>query len=229
MWLCKCAFPLGIVIVFLLTIPLLMHVNVASSIGTSTGESSKLRVIYVANTTDMHQYSNYTSDPYQIQFSYPSDWQVDEKTGRFDEGSDLKIIDPVSFRPFILIQHSNDPITDFGSKDVRSATFETFKTALTGDYKNDHKVIEQPSFLTLDGQKAGTFLYTSKDKYDDNAWTWGTQVWLVYVGGHAYLVSYSERTDSFDSPENTQIRDHFIKSINFLGNTTNTNATSRFD
>jgi hypothetical protein len=40
----------------------------------------------------------------------------------------------------------------------------------------------------------------------------------------AYEISFTERTDEFDSPENIQIRDQFIKSINFLGNTTNTNT-----
>jgi hypothetical protein len=71
-------------------------------------------------------------------------------------------------------------------------------------------------------------LFTSKDKYEDNAWTWGAQHWVVYVGDHAYLISFNERTDLFDSPENTEIRDHFIKSINFLGNTTASNVTNRF-
>jgi len=37
------------------------------------------------------QYSNYTSDKYQIQFQYPSDWLIKEKTTRFEEGSDITI------------------------------------------------------------------------------------------------------------------------------------------
>ena len=44
----------------------------------------------------------------------------------------------------------------------------------------------------------------------------GSQIWLVYVGDHADEMSFTERTDKFDSPENIQIRDQFIKSINFL-------------
>lgn len=88
----------------------------------------------------------------------------------------------------------------------------------------EQRVIEQRIFLTIDGQKAGTFVYTFKDKYEDSAWTLGSQIWLVYVGDHAYEISFTERTDEFDSPENIQIRDQFIKSINFLGNTTNTNT-----
>lgn len=48
-----------------------------------------------------------------------------------------------------------------------------FKNSISGDYSYEHRVIEQRTFLTIDGQKAGTFVYTFKDKYEDNAWTWG--------------------------------------------------------
>ena len=168
--------------------------------------------------------SNYSSDLYQIQFHYPSDWQVHEKTGRFDEGSDLEIKNPALGGGFILVQYGDDPTVDFGSRDFTTALYDMFKSSISGDYSYEYRVIEQPTFLTIDGQNAGTFLYTFKDKYEDNAWTWGSQVWLVYVGDHAYMISFTERTDDFDSPENIQIRDQFIKSINFLGNTTSTNT-----
>jgi len=39
------------------------------------------------------QYTNYTSDKYQIKFQYPSDWILKEKTNRFEEGSDISISD----------------------------------------------------------------------------------------------------------------------------------------
>jgi hypothetical protein len=57
------------------------------------------------------------------------------------------------------------------------------------------------------------------------------QVWVVYVGDHGYLISFGSTTDQFDSPKNVEIRDHFIKSIKFLGanNQTSTNTTNRFD
>jgi hypothetical protein len=166
--------------------------------------------------------NNYSSDQYKIRFHYPSNWQVHEKTGRFDEGTDLEIKNPALGRGFILVQYGDDPTVDFGSRDITTAVYDVFKNSISGDYSYEYRVIEQPKFLTIDGQKAGTFLYTFKDKYEDNAWTWGSQIWLVYVGDHAYEISFTERTDEFDSPENIQIRDQFIKSINFLGNTTNT-------
>lgn len=168
--------------------------------------------------------NNYSSDQYKIRFHYPSNWQVHEKTGRFDEGTDLEIKNPALGRGFILIQYGDDPTVDFGSRDITTTVYDVFKNSISGDYSYEYRVIEQPKFLTIDGQKAGTFLYTFKEKYEDNAWTWGSQIWLVYVGDHAYEISFTERTDEFDSPENIQIRDQFIKSINFLGNTTNTNS-----
>jgi hypothetical protein len=40
----------------------------------------------------------------------------------------------------------------------------------------------------------------------------------VIIGSNAYLISYLDSPiDDFDSPSHTMIRDHFIKSIKFLG------------
>ena len=70
-----------------------------------------------------------------------------------------------------------------------------------------------------------------KDKYEDNLTVAAVQDWVVFVGNHGYLIGFWSPTTYFDSPENTEIRDHFIKSINFIGadNATNTNVTNRFN
>ena len=175
------------------------------------------------------QFSNYTSDKYQIQFQYPSNWELKEKMGRFDEGTDLAITSPYLPGGAIYIGYGDDLRSSFGSPDFTSAFYKLFKEEISRDYSKEYNIIEKPSFPTIDGQKAGTFLVSSKDKYEDNPSTWGTQMWLVYVGDHGYLITFFTTTDVFDNPENVQVRDHFIKSIKFLGNTTNANATSRFD
>jgi hypothetical protein len=159
------------------------------------------------------EFSNHTSEKYRIQFQYPSNWQVIEKTNRFDESSDIRITNPTPLA-LITISYVPEPIMPGA---FRTSVDELVKTLTTYDYTKEQKVIEDPTFLTIDGQEAATFLFTSKDKYDDNAITIGDQAWLVNNIDHSYVISFLAPPTSFDSPENTQIRDRFIKSINFLG------------
>jgi hypothetical protein len=177
------------------------------------------------------QYLNHTSDKYQIQFQIPSDWEFKEKTNRFEEGTDIvgRTFDLPGFS-LITIGRLDNLISEFGSKDLLTGFYDIYKQEL-GDYTKEIRVIEKPSFINIDGQKAGTFLITQKDKYGDNAVRLANQLWVVYVGDHGYLISFGSTTDQFDSPKNIEIRDHFIKSIKFLGanNQTITNTTNRFD
>lgn len=174
-------------------------------------------------------YSNYTSEKYQIQFQYPGDWQVIEKKSRFDEGVDIQLNSPTISGGFILMQYLNK--SSFQGKDFRSSVYSIFKDSITTDYSNEYKVIEQPSFGAIDNQQSGTFLYTRKDKYEDNALRWADQRWLVETPDNGYLISFSSTPDVFDSPTTTEVRDHFIKSINFLGiaNSTQSDQPSRFE
>ena len=171
---------------------------------------------------------NYTSNLYQIQFQYPSNWDLREKTSRFDDGTDISVN---SFSPsgFISVQHMNT--SEIQDMDLQRLVYEFFKSSIDGDYSNEYKVIEQPSFVTIDNQKAGTYLYTFKDKYEDFATKWASQNWIVYAGNHGYLLSFMSSTNQFDTPEMKQIRDQFLKSIKFLGvtNSTNSNIPNRFD
>jgi hypothetical protein len=98
---------------------------------------------------------------------------------------------------------------------------------MLGNYEKETRSIEEPSFVTIGGEKAGTFLIAQKDKFNENATDWGTQVWLVYSGNNNYFITFSSPTSMFDSPQKVEIRDNFIKSIKFLGN--NTSPTSNTD
>jgi hypothetical protein len=50
----------------------------------------------------------------------------------------------------------------------------------------------------------------------------------VIIGSNAYLISYLDSPiDDFDSPSHTIIRDHFIKSIKYLGDRSTTTATAK--
>jgi len=140
----------------------------------------------------------------------------------------MQKIEPPGFS-LITIGRVDDLISEFGSKDLITGFYDIYKQTIS-DYTKEISVIEQPSFINIDGQKAGTFLITLKDKYEDNALRLANQLWVVYVGDHGYLISFGSTTDQIDSPKNVKIRDDFIKSIRFIQseNSTNTNITNRF-
>jgi hypothetical protein len=198
---------------------------------TMTTDSIQLNTSMANNTEALSpSYSNYTGDKYQIGFQYPSDWEFNEKTNRFEEGTDISIrsFDPPGFS-LITVGRLDDLTSTSGSNDLITGFYDFYKQAIS-DYTKEISVIEQPSFINIDGQKAGTFLITQKDKYEDTALRLANQLWVVYVGDHGYLISFASPTDQFDSPKNAKIRDDFIKSIKFLGanNQTSTNTTNRF-
>jgi hypothetical protein len=198
--------------------------NILSNVTTSVSDMPTNTTLTLTNPV----VKNYSSNLYQILFQYPSSWELSEKTSRFDEGTDISMS---SFSPsgFISIQYLNSStIQDLG---LQRAVYEFFKSSIDSDYGKEYKVIEQPSFVTIDKQKAGTYLYTHKDKYEEFATKWASQIWIVYAGNHGYLLSFMTSTNQFDTPEMKQIRDQFLKSIKFLGvtNQTNNNAPNRFD
>ena len=48
-------------------------------------------------------YSNYTSDKNHIQFQFPADWNIKEKTNRFDNGPDVQIVSPTVKGEYIIL------------------------------------------------------------------------------------------------------------------------------
>jgi hypothetical protein len=172
-------------------------------------------------------FTNYTSDKYQIQFQYPSNWQLTEKQNRFEEGVDINI---QGFSPptgMIMIQHVN--LTNLFSMDFTELFYDLYKEDI-GTYGKEIRVIEQPTFLNIDGQRAGTYLYTTKDKYEKYAVSLPLQKWIVSVGDHGYFIAFSASTATYDTLETKQVRDTLIKSINFLGtdNVTSNRIPNRF-
>lgn len=175
------------------------------------------------NTAFAINFTNYTNAKYNIEFQYPSDWEITEKTSRFDEGADISIdSDSIIDSGYISIIYIDNPIEEIGSKDLRTSLYTLFKQTIGNDYSREYRVIEQPSFTTIGNKDAGTFLYTDKDKYEDYAIKWARQFWIVLTNDHGYLISSSSSADTFDKPENIEIRDKFINSIKFINETNNT-------
>jgi hypothetical protein len=161
-------------------------------------------------------FSNYSSEKYQMAFQYPSNWEIKEKTGRFDESPEITLSATVGVT-LITISYAPDSPPLHSPDTFSTLVNEVFKRYSGDDFNREYKTIENPTFTTIDGKQTGTFVFTSKEKYDVDAIAFGDQVWMVNNLNHGYVISFLANTDSFDSPENIQIRDQFIKSIKFLG------------
>jgi hypothetical protein len=171
------------------------------------------------------QYANYTSEKYQIQFQYPSDWLIKEKENRFEEGSDIAISKNKIATGKMGIHFYNDIFENFGSTNLDSVFADFYKGRTTDDSKYEYRTIESPSFLNIDGQRTGSFLMTFKQKYEINPIIGAVQYWITVVGNNGYMIEFMSTPENFDTPDNIEIRDHFIRSINFLGLNNNTDTS----
>jgi hypothetical protein len=179
----------------------------------------------IENNVFAIEYTNYISEKYGIQFEFPSEWQVTEKTSRFDDGSDIKLKSGTSQ---FNINRFENTVIDFGASDIETATEKGLRGLKISLYGFEVKTIEEPSYLTINGYNTGTFLITFKDKYEDFGIKGAQQQWIVFVGNAGYMITFIAPTSTFDSPENIEFRDHFIKSIKFLG-INESQQKSRFD
>jgi hypothetical protein len=191
----------------------------------------------VTNANAQTTYQNYNSTKYQIAFDYPSEWTFEEKTNRFEVAPEISIADYTGNALGIITvgyTERQDFMEYLGGTNVVSATNNAYDGLMNSyDYPTEYTSIESPSFDTIiDGQKAGTFVYTMEDKSETSSMV-ASQTWTIIVGDHGYFITFGGLTDTFDSPEAIEIRDHFINSIKFLDtgdidNNTSDNETSRF-
>jgi hypothetical protein len=164
-----------------------------------------------------------------VQFQYPLTWEIAEINGSLDEGPSIEITDPLLGVGYIILAHTTIP--DYGPSDPYLNIERLMKISLQAflnDSSTERNVIENLSYLTIDGQKAATFTYMAKDKLKDDLVT-KAKVWVVLVGSGYYTLGFGTdfNTDLFGSPEYTEMRDRFINSIRFLepGNSPVANST----
>jgi hypothetical protein len=153
------------------------------------------------------EYKNYTSEKYGIQFEYPSNWELTEKTSRFDEGPDIQIKSGTN--RFDIYRYNNAE-NDLGTLEVGTAS-DNVLNGLMSTYDLNAKIIEDPSYIFLDGYRAQTFLIS----VEKDGMKGGHQNWTVIVGNHAFQIINLELANEFDSLENSDIRNHFIDSLKF--------------
>ena len=172
------------------------------------------------------QFTNYTSEKNQIQFQYPSDWQIKEKGNKFDEGAEIDISNKKIAAGKLRIHFYNDLLEGFGSTNL-DAVFTKFYTATTtDDYEYEYKIIESPSFVSIDSQRTGSFLMTFKQKNEIDPITGAVKYWITFVGNSGYKMEFMATPENFNSLDNIEIRDRFIESIVFLGQSDASEAIS---
>ena len=161
------------------------------------------------------QFATYKSERYDIQFEYPVNWTLKEKTSRVDDGGEITVRSPNlrAMFGFDIVKTSDL----FGTSDIEDASKTMIPLLESSLFRFDVQTIEEPHLSTIDNKTAATAIISALERYNDNPLKIKDQQWLVIIDNIAYLISYidSPPTD-FDSPSHTHIRDQFIKSIKFL-------------
>jgi hypothetical protein len=180
-----------------------------------------------ANSSFALQYTNYLSEKYQIAFQYPSDWTIKEKSNRIEEGTEIEVSDKKIGDGKIGIHFYDDLLEGFGSTDFEFAFSDFYKHRITEDLKFEYKTIQPPSLLEIDGHKTGSFhiMFSQKDEIDPISGE--VQYWITFVGENGYMIEFLSIPENFDTRDNTEMRDRFISSIDFLGLSNSTDGNGR--
>lgn len=175
------------------------------------------------------QFTDYTSEKYQIQFQYPSDWLIKEKANRSDEGSEIDISNKKIAAGKLRIHFYDDLLESFGTTNLDAAFTKFYSATTTDDNEYEFKIIESPSFGSVDSQRTGSFVMTFKQKNEIDPITGAVKYWITFAGNSGYKMEFMATPENFDTPDNIEIRDQFIESIIFLGqnNATNTSGLSQ--
>lgn len=171
------------------------------------------------------QFTDYTSEKYQIQFQYPSDWLIKEKANRSDEGAEIDISNKKIAAGKLRIHFYDDLLESFGTTNLDAAFTKFYSATTTDDNEYEFKIIESPSFGSVDSQRTGSFLMTFKQKNEIDPITGAVKYWITFAGNSGYKIEFMATPENFDTPDNIEIRDQFIESIIFLGQNNATNIS----
>ncbi|MGD9672438.1 MAG: PsbP-related protein [Candidatus Nitrosocosmicus sp.] len=176
-----------------------------------------------STATTTTNYTTYTSTKYGITFEYPADWDLTEKTNRFDSGPDVEVDD--GFNSFKFLDKDDRlNVEDNIFIDLEFVT-TTLQNSLVDGSKGD-RLIESVSLdeYRIDGHETGSFLYVHDP----------TSEWSVPIGfevaslmlavdndGDVYTMSYSDNVRDFDTPQGEEIRNHILNSFHFLDSDSN--------
>jgi hypothetical protein len=154
------------------------------------------------------EYNTYTSSALGIEFQYPSDWKVEEE----DNGINISRDDEINSSPIII-----QDLGEQGEHNLKTFTNEWFATVLDLFSGDQIKIIENPITISTGNLEIGTFLITYQSWKDDSD-TMAAQNWTFIANEHVYSIQLSTSINTFNSIENTEILDHFIKSVKIISN-----------
>ena len=163
-----------------------------------------------------HNYVNYTSYKFKIQFQYPYKWIQSEKLTDKENGPDVWVTNYSNKSSAVFwITGGND--SHLGS-DLQTG-IKNLNFTLMKKYANQsYRTIEPPAISTIDGKIAATFMHSFVESLDGVNIEEVQQIWLVYVGDRDYyLIGFKAPSQLFAGVENSQARNDFIKSLKFLG------------
>jgi hypothetical protein len=168
--------------------------------------------------TTTTNYTTYTSTKYGITFEYPADWDLTEKTNRFDSGPDVEVDDGFNSFKF-LDKDDRMNVDDNIFIDLEFVT-TMLQNSLVDGSKGD-RLIESASLdeYRIDGHETGSFLYvhdpTSEWSVPLN-FEVASLMLAVDNDGDVYTMSYSDNVRDFDTPQGEEIRNHILNSFHFL-------------
>jgi len=179
------------------------------------------------NSSFALQYTNYLSEKYQIAFQYPSDWTIKEKSNKLEEGTEIDVSNKKIGNGKIEIHFYDDLLEGFGSTDFEFAFSDFYKHRIMEDINFEYKTIQPPSLLEIDGHKTGSFHIMFSQKDEINPISGEVQYWITFVGENGYMIEFLSIPENFDTRDNTEMRDRFISSIDFLGLSNSTDGNGR--
>jgi len=179
------------------------------------------------NSSFALQYTNYLSEKYQIAFQYPSDWTIKEKSNKLEEGTEIEVSNKKIGNGKIEIHFYDDLLEGFGSTDFEFAFSDFYKHRIMEDLNFEYKTIQPPSLLEIDGHKTGSFHIMFSQKDEINPISGEVQYWITFVGENGYMIEFLSIPENFDTRDNTEMRDRFISSIDFLGLSNSTDGNGR--
>ncbi len=169
-----------------------------------------------STTANQTKFTSYNNTEFGISFDYPSNWEVSEKTNRFDTATpDVKITSPDNFmNSFRFLNHyetSDESLASIGLKETAESYADAFianpGSVLIEDV-NDSK-------YTIDGNPTATFLFTDPGNMYVSDKDIGNQFFMVEYDGKLYAMGYKNTVDNFDSPQSQEIMERIISSVRF--------------
>jgi hypothetical protein len=171
------------------------------------------------------KFTDYTSEKSQIQFQYPSDWLIKEKANTSNEGAEIDISNKKIAAGKLRIHFYDNLLESFGTSNLDAAFTKFYRATATDDNEYEFKIIESPSFVTIDSQRTGSFLLAFKQKNEIDPITGAVKYWITFVGNSGYKMEFMATPENFDTADNIEIRNQFIESIIFLGQNNATNIS----